>query len=514
MTAGALVIGLDAAEATLLEKWSAEGLLPNIARLTSQGSVRSLGNSLQTLPGAIWPEITSGQSGGKIGHFCTVNQIPAGESRYRPVIEDDVDSTSNYWSIASRAGLRVAAIDQVQCGIDPHLNGIEIIEWGCHDRNFRTASQPPALLDEVNAKYGPYPVQSCDSYPKNHQGYIQLLEDLLDGVRRKTSLLLDLLGREEWDLFTCSFGESHCAGHQLWRFHDLDSEYHDASAPTILKDALASVYAEIDKGIGELIDANGDAGTVLVFASHGMGRYIGGYQLIPEILSRLGMSSDAGKAGDSRIRQLQDWMKKYVPMGFVPFFESKLSRLKLLQHLQGWYGGMIFPLDSPKTRAVFVPNNRVGAIRLNIKGREPNGCLEPGVEVAKVVDELKRELMALRHVGSGEPIVERVLTADEVFGRDHHPGIPDVMVVFSTDLGRIDSCRSERVGVIRQDIHNVRMTRTGDHTPESRLWMLGQNVPTGARLADASVLDLAPEILGLLGVPVPQEMDGKRLDTA
>ena len=168
---------------------------------------------------------------------------------------------------------------------------------------------------------------------------------------------------------------------------------------------------------------------------------------------------------------------------------------------------MIFPLDSERTRAAFVPNNRVGGIRLNIKGREPNGCLSPGNEVAEVVDEIRREFLALRHIETDQPIVDRVMTAEEVFGQDHHPGIPDIMIVFNTKLGCIESCRSDRVGIVRCPMNNVRMARSGDHTPESRLWALGLNEPAGEKLTNGHVLDIAPKILSLLNIPIPPEMD-------
>lgn len=511
MSATVLVIGIDAAESTLIEKWSTEGRMPTFAQLRVQGSVRRLLTPENTLPGAIWPELTSGQSGGRTGRFCTVNQVRPGEARYRPIVEADLDPDRDYWSIASAAGRRVAALDQVHCGTNPKLNGIQLSEWGCHDRNFRTASHPPELLDEINSRYGPYPIRSCDSYPKTYQGYIRLLSDLVDGVHRKTAMLVDLLEREEWDLFTCSFSESHCAGHQLWHLHDTRHHDYDDAAPQQLKNALRTAYSAIDEGVGRLIHANRKSGTNLVFASHGMGPFVGGFQMLPELLARLGMSSDRGTAASSFVRNLQNRMKKQVPVKLVPFLETQVARSKLLRRIQGRFGGMIFPLDSPHTRAAFVPNNRVGGIRLNIKGREPNGCLEPGEGVEGVVGELRRELLELRQVGTGQPIVHRVMTAQEVFGKDHHPGIPDIMVIFRRDLGPLEACESKRVGEVRIPAHNVRMTRTGDHTPESRLWVTGPGEPAGARLPDGDVLDIAPTVLNLLDVSIPPQMDGTPL---
>ena len=39
-------------------------------------------------------------------------------------------------------------------------------------------------------------------------------------------------------------------------------------------------------------------------------------------------------------------------------------------------------------------NNRCAAIRLNVRGREPYGCVEPGAEADALVEELRGELLA------------------------------------------------------------------------------------------------------------------------
>lgn len=80
MPARVLLIGLDAAEATLLERWSAAGLLPAVAGLIRAGATCRLGNSLETLPGAIWPELSSGRSCGRLPLYYHPAQLRTGEA--------------------------------------------------------------------------------------------------------------------------------------------------------------------------------------------------------------------------------------------------------------------------------------------------------------------------------------------------------------------------------------------------------------------------------------------------
>jgi predicted AlkP superfamily phosphohydrolase/phosphomutase len=501
MPARVLVIGLDAAEATLLERWAAEGELPAFARLIERGSVARLDNPLETLPGSIWPELTTGVSGGRTAQFYHPRQLHTGEASLRKLEADEVRSFKYYWNYASDAGCRVAAIDQPQTVLHPDLNGLAVTEWGLHDRNFSIASDPPEAIDEIRARWGDHPVASCDMHGHTEAGYERLLDALLTGAERKTEILVDMLSREDWDLFAGNFGETHCVGHQFWHFFDPLQPGYDADAPPHLRESVKSVYLRVGEGVGALIESVGPETTVLVVASHGMGTYVGGYQLLREFLVRLGLGSGSGKAVSVRSRlpePVKNVLRRIVPG------EARAR-------LQEAAGSLPRPLESPHTKAVELPNNRCGAIRLNLRGREPFGSVEPGAEAERMLEEIRHELLQLADPETGETVVARVVTADEAFGPDHHPDVPDLMVVFRTDVGQITAAQSERVGLLNAGLYDPRVPRSGDHTVQSRLWATGPGVAAGARLPDGNVLDLAPTVLELLGVPVPDGLDGRPL---
>ncbi len=508
MSARILVIGLDSAEATLLEKWAAEGYLPNLARVADGGAVGKLGNPMETLPGAIWPEIWSGRSSGKTGLFYHPEQIHTGEANLRPIEHDEIDATDNYWSAASRAGLRVCVVDQAHSPLNTDLNGVQVLEWGLHDRTFTERCHPPELMEEIHRRYGLHPLRSCDRYADTREGRQALLEDLLEGSSLKQALVLDLMQREDWDLFTCTLAESHCVGHHFWHCLDATSPRHETDAPEDHRNAIRTLYQRMDETVGKLIDAGGPETTTLIIASHGIGPAHAGYHLLPEVLARLGMNSDRGSGGSGLLRQLQTRIKNAVPYAWHPMLRA-LSRLGPVKAVQRRAGALRFPLESPLTRAVAVPNNRVGAIRMNLEGREPFGCVEPGAEADALMEELCGELVKLEDPRTGDSIVERVLTANEVFGSDHHADLPDILVLFRTGYGPIEACRSDRVGLIEIPYFTRRTHRSGDHTVESRLWAIGPNVPAGLRLQKTHVLDIAPTVLDLLGVPLPRDLDGR-----
>ena len=333
---------------------------------------------------------------------------------------------------------------------------------------------------------------------------------MIDGHRRKADIAVDVLAREHWDLFVCNFTETHCAGHHFWAFQDPLHPRHDAAAPEPLKSALRSVYREVDRSVLRLMDAAGPDATVLVVASHGMGQKTIGPQLLPEVLVRLGMSSDGGARRTSRLRDWQTRFSHVAPRGMVPALKV-LTRARPIRRLQERMGGLIFPLESPHTRAIAVPNNRVGGIRLNLRGREPYGRVGPGAEADALLCELTSELQALRHPELDEPIVAGVETSADALGRDHHPDVPDLLVRFRTDLGVLERCSSDRLGLVEFPLPKRHGRRSGDHTTVSRLWAAGPGIRARTRIEDAGTLDLAPTVLNLLGVPIPPQLDGKPL---
>jgi predicted AlkP superfamily phosphohydrolase/phosphomutase len=499
-----LFVGLDASDKDLLERWAGEDQLPNFRRIRAQASEYQLANTMLTLPTGVWPEIWSGRSCGRSGFYFPIRQLHTGETAVRPLEPGEVDATG-FWSLAADAGRRVAAVDIPWDVTSRVSNCVHVSGWGTHDRPFGTSSSPPQLLDELRARHGEYPLWTdtfahsrthppCYCPRRTDAEFQQLLDGLLDGLDAKLALFLDLLDREEWDLFACAFGEPQCVGHQFWHF--LDSP----QAPQNFRDAIRDVYRKLDHALGRVIEAAGDEAVVLVLASQAMDADTGGAQLIPEVLVRLGFGSGDGAAARLRSR---------LPLGLRAGIRSILPA-PLRTPLQATAGSLPSPLESSRTRAVAFDGDTCSWIRLNVKGREPHGSVSPD-DAASVLEELRTELLALEDPVTGEPIVLQAVTALEAFGPEPHIDVPDLMVAFRQDLGRIDACRSERVGLVRQ-IHVTPAGRSAAHPhAPSWLWISGAGFEPGAR-HEGDVLDIAPTVLSLLDVPTAPTLDGLPLE--
>jgi predicted AlkP superfamily phosphohydrolase/phosphomutase len=501
VSANLLVIGLDAASATLLDRWADTGHLPHFARLRSQASqIRLDAACMETLPGAIWSDIALGEPAHRHGCYYHPGQFFPSEGVSRFVTTEEIGGDRLFWSTASRAGRRCAVVDVPFVPLLPDFNGVQIRELAVHDLAYGTASEPPGILEEALARHGrpAHYDEACDR-SVGRRGRTALIDTLAKRARSKTAILCDLLDRDAWDLFFAVYGETHCAGHQLFPERMTgDDAARDVWEP------LRRIYADVDEGIGRLIAKAGPNATVMLLTSHGMGPYLGGPQLIQEVLRRLGLSDGYEWPGRRSLRQLAFRARLSRPLADV--FNSHPQRTRSRELIQNLLGASRNPESTSRSRAFAVQNNRIGAIRLNIAGRDAHGLVRPEA-VPALKARICKEFTDLREPVSGERIVKSISDIEDVFPENRSALLPDLLLKFRTDLGLLQRCVSPRVGLVYDPPGRGSMRRFGDHVPQSRLWL------RGARAIDrkGDILDIAPTILQLLGVPAASHMTGRAL---
>lgn len=505
-----LILGFDALETTLVDRWIDEGFLPTFAGLSANGTTYPLDNDVEYLPDTFWTDLISGQSAAAAGIYWQPQQVHVGEARLRANTVDEVQLTP-FWQYASDAGRRVAVIDPAYAPPAPGLNGVLLRDWGAHSAGFGRGSDPPGYLDEIVGRYGDYPLPhgwsetegrawGCDIHDGSRTALEDLPQRLADAVALKTRVTLGELERQDADLVFAVFHEGHCAGHQLWHFMDETSPWYEPDAPDTLKNGVRSVYAQLDRSLGEILESVDPDTHVFVVLTRGMRSHVGGWQLLTEILVRLGYTGAGGVAGSVRSR-LPAPMRRTI---------KAVVRGPMRDRLKSASGTSEHPLENPRTRALSVRCGGNGAIRLNVRGREPFGSIEPGDEYDDACAELTRELEALRDADTGEPVVRDVSRADEVFGERYHANLPDLIVRFR-EHGVISSVQSPRIGTVSEPARDTRFARSGEHTPHVRLWHVGPGVETGEIVSGGHVGDVSATVLELLSVPLPPELAGRPL---
>jgi len=164
-------------------------------------------------------------------------------------------------------------------------------------------------------------------------------------------------------------------------------------------------------------------------------------------------------------------------------------------------------MDWSRTRAFTLPADLEGCIRINLRGREPQGIVERGSQYEDVCAELVAVLEELVNPATGRRAVREVCRIDRLFPGSRRDHLPDLTVLWNDESEIHDVC-SNRVGLVSEAPIDP---RTGTHSPLSFLAVKGPRSTRG-KIQAAHIGDLAPTVLSYLGVNPPAHMDGRALE--
>lgn len=504
------MIAIDSGDSLLVQKWAAEGRLPNLVQLLNSGAVASIETPAGVLEGAVWPTLLMSMSPGNHGLFA-YRQIKPGTYDLEIAMRANRLPEAPFWVPLSRAGKRVAIIDAPFAKPSKGLNGIQVTNWGAHDPwSWKRSSWPPRLIDDLVTKFGDHPVGMCDAQGRSLKDYEDLRNALIVGVRKKTELLRYCLKQEDWDLFFGVFSESHCVGHQCWHLMDADCPRHVPDAPPRLPLAIRDVYQEIDKGIGVLFEELTPDTSIFVLLSHGMGAYYHGSHLLNQVLKRL-EANDAAKNsfhGNGHISgygfKSELWnARRIVPISVRQGLKASLPK-PMLESLWHW----THPAPHPwaQVRVFQVPSsNMTGALRINLKGREPAGLVQSGAEYDDLCQELTGALMELQNPATGRKAVQWVARSSELYQGKRLSWLPDLFIEWdhSAPITELSSPRIGTVAGVPQG------SRTGSHWANALLIGSGPGIKPGNVTDELRTIDVAPTILGIFGIQQPRYFEGK-----
>lgn len=502
-----LLIGLDAMEWNLVEKWAAEGKLPTFQRLLKEGLHGELKTTSAQLPDTVWSSIYTGTNPGKFEKYFYVQYDPSTGNLKN--IPDDAIRGVPFWEYLSESGKKVSIVDVPKFPLSRRINGLHLTNWGAHATKTARASSPEALLTDIDRLFGHHPVGDCDAVDEKPEDLHDLQRRTLAGVRLHGELFRWLMEKERWDIFFAGFSAPHCIGHHFWHYMDPAHLRHDPLDPHKLNDTIEVIYRALDDEIAKMLTLAGNNIHCLIIAGHGMGPNYHASWNLTEILDLLGYGQGPtrGLTQKSRQAQVNPWrLLKMILPGKVQYAIKAVLPQRLQDELVfRWYAG---ERNWAGRRAFAVPNNdSVGAIRINVVGRDKYGVVQPGEEYERVCHDIADALYEIIDPKSGRKVVKRVTLAHQEFQGPYLYQLPDLTVLWDQSFPW-DSIQSFRLGTLhlrRQD------ARSGSHSPHGFLLMHGLGVPAGRVVYGHSIYDIAPTVLQLAGVPIPSHMDGKPL---
>jgi predicted AlkP superfamily phosphohydrolase/phosphomutase len=498
-----LAISLDAASAPHVFSWAGEGKLPTLARLIQDGTTARLRSIGDYFPDAIWPTINTGCLPGKHGHY---NWRCLRPGSYSMQLAPDRTYRQPFWELMARdaAGAeppRLIVFD-VQRSSLLRADGVtHVIGWGQRAAQ-RFESWPPELYDGLVGRYGRPPRwMDDDVVRRSARAEERYLRTVVRMAATRSALLRDLLSERPWDFCLASYHETHNGGHVFYRHLEPGTWAYDERRATRFRDALLEVYETVDRGLGQVLESLPDGTDVVVFAGQSLRLNTNGLYLLPRLLTALGyqMPADA-----SPLPRALNAVAAGVPWSIRRHVNRRLPPEAGRRALERMWREAT---DWTRTRAVAETAFGQGWIRINLRGREPQGTVEPGPEYEALCDEISAELMALVDADMGAPAVTEVVRVASLASGPHVREMPDLCITWARN-GLLRGVRHPRAGVIRESMHDIVST---EHGADSFLVAAGPRIRSGATIDGGAIVDIAPTLLHLMGCPVPDDMDGNVL---
>ncbi len=536
-----LAIGLDGLEVSLAERLMAAGDMPALAELRRRSARFLLDHGPAQRTGLAWEHVASGLSPEAARRWAAVEFDPAS---YRAWQEGA--RFVPWWEALDR---RVVVFDTpyVDLRRTPKTRGI--VAWGAHDPGTTLAGRPDSVLTEFTQGFGRYPAARWTygipwPSPARARAMGEALTHALE-VRTRAARWLMTERLPDWDLFIAVAGEVHGAVEGLWHGVDPSHPLHGHPSAGPAATALLDVHRALDRMVGELTRAAGDA-SVVAFAMGGMGPNHSDTQsmaLLPELLYRhaFGRALLAVPPAWSSapglvpiLDETESWQEsRWVPRPAPPPEPRGAGTLRALASrlptpvraaLKGaragvtrwrspaaptghrdldWQPAARYEQHWPRMTAFALPSFYDGRIRINLRGRERDGIVDPShyEETCRVLETILRQC---RDPRTGEPAVadiERASTRDPLALAGSES---DLLVVWR---GTAAALEHPRLGLIGP----VALRRTGGHTgPHGMAYIAAPGIEPGDR-GTRSAFDVVPAVVELLGSRPPAGMSGASL---
>lgn len=496
-----LVLGIDAATLDLIEPYAAAGYLPHIHALMQQGSYAALRSTIPAMSPPAWTSMITGQNPGNHGIYDFIRFMPG---TYRlQATRSDQTSYRTIFDLASHHGRKVLAVNVPLTYPPRPVNGTMVAGPIVPQRGIFT--HPPELSQQLRARN--YRVDPEIRYVPGEDGRYR--DDVLAAGRTQVEVMLELMQQRPWDLAMIVLRAVDEGISYLWHHLDPTHPRHDPLAAQAFGTAIQDIHTAVDRWVGQLIAAAGPDTVIMLVSDHGAGPC---YKevFLNVWLEQQGWLVRRHQPLNSARKRLQrrlgitrehlapklDWPMAWKLRKLIPL---------TIQH-------SLFPeqtvtlsdtVDWTRTRAYSIGN--IGQIYINLKGREAQGIVRAGQERARLLDDITHALGQL--TDEGTPVVDQVVRSEDLYHGPYANDGPDLNILMR-GMTYVSQSWREMAG---HEVFSVSTTYTGTHRPLGVVMLAGHPIANAGKLSEVRIEDIAPTLLWLLDVPIPDDLDGRLL---
>lgn len=489
-----VILGVDGADFSYYSRWIRKGLVPTLAGLVERGRIGILQSTYPPVTAPAWISLVTGEQPGS--HGIVGFAAPSTGEYARKVVNSTSFESPTIWEVAGGHGADCLVVNVPLTYPVRPLRGTLVS--GLLTPEGASFTYPPEFQAELERDLPDYVI---DVYwqPYRDRG-LDLVRDVKSMTRTQAELCVNLLRSKPWDFFMVVFTGTdrlqHCLHEHIMTLDDDDAVRRDP-----LTAAVRDYIVDLDARLGEIVRAAGEDANVIVVSDHGFGPldssiYFNKWLAQEGLLALKPASAGARRKAWKRVLNAVGIRRSTLTaLGRAAGFGSAVERR--VQKLNPFVGG----IDWDRTKVHYYPTN---GFFVNLKGRDMFGVVEPGEEYERVRDDLIGRLSAMRDPRNGERLIPIVKRREEIFAGRNFDKLPDVFIEF---LDRpYDAFMQE------YDVPSVFMKSdwgNGTHRRNGLYVGCGPALARGGEVEGLEIFDVAPNVLHLLGLPVPTHMDGR-----
>ena len=479
-----LLIGIDGAPFDLLMKWVEEGQLSNIGGLIRESAYGVLESKLDVTPPA-WSTIYTGKNAGKHGIFDFMYHTP-GTYSFSPTNASKRDSL-DLWEILSNSSLKVGVLNApISFPVRP-VNGYAVSGFLTPGVQVNYTFPTSLKNDLKQAVPGFRPSSSNElQLNLNKDAYVKNITEQLENIREAA---LYLIKKDDFDFFGVFISETDHVQHWFWK--SMESKAGDKYSGVIL-----DTYKAVDRMVGELLEAIDENTYVIMVSDHG-GARLDRFFHTNYFLYSIGMLNFKRDFRSSLRKALYD---RGITQRLYQFLIQR--KIFLFHYVLKPLALSFSDIDWSKTLAY---SFGYGQIYLNTKNNYRSGAV-PEERVEEIRNLIKRELDGVSDPLGSEKPIKSIYTREEMFQGPHEEEAPDIQLVMSEGYEAF-SWASIADGLFTESVD-----RQGTHNTRGIISIRGKGVIPKPIVGSSTVVDVAPTILGILGVEIPRDMDGRVLE--
>lgn len=499
-----LIIGIDSATLDLVEPYVAAGHLPHIGRIMNDGVYAPMRSTLPVMSPPAWTTMITGQNPGTHGIYDFLRFIPG---TYRiEATRSDQTNYRTFFDLATQHGKTVLSVNVPLTYPPRPVNGVMVSGPIVPSRGIFT--HPPELGEEL--KRTGYRQEVDMGYTRGQDA--AYLDEIRAVTSSQTQTLIRLMHQHPWDVAMVVLrGVDEVMGF-LWHHIDPQHPWHDPVAAQEFGNAILDIHKLTDNAVAGMVAAAGPDTTVLLVSDHGGG------PCYKEVFLNVWLEQQGWLVRKQHTPLDQTRRRIQGRLGLTrdtlaPMLDNRVAwaiRNRIPLHIQHTLvpeqptATLSDSVDWSRTRAYSMGN--IGQIYVNLKGREAQGIVEPGNERDRLLDELTDALYQL--TDEGEPVVDAVYRSEDIYHGPYAERAPDLNILMR-GMTYITQSWREMAG---QQLFAPPGSYSGTHRPLGLMAMFGGEIASGGRQREVQIADVAPTVLWLLGLPIPDDLDGHLLE--